>query len=241
MTTLVLGASGATGKQLVEQLLLKGQQVKIIVRPTGMIPESWNLNEQISILKANVNEMSVKDMAAYIQDCSAVASCLGHNLSLKGIYGKPRRLVTDAVRLLCDAIEMNAPANPVKLVLMNTTGNRNLEQGEQVSFAEKIVVGLVRILVPPHSDNEQAADYLSRNIGLSNPLIEWSAVRPDSLIEEGEVSEYEVHASPTRSAIFHAGKTSRINVGHFMATLITDPDGWNTWKGRMPVIYNKSH
>ena len=32
MTTLVLGASGATGRQLVTQLLKKNQKVKVIVR-----------------------------------------------------------------------------------------------------------------------------------------------------------------------------------------------------------------
>ena len=34
--------------------------------------------------------------------------------------------------------------------------------------------------------------------------------------------------------------TSRINVAHFMADLITDSDTWNRWKGKMPVIYNKA-
>jgi hypothetical protein len=51
---------------------------------------------------------------------------------------------------------------------------------------------------------------------------------------------YERHPSPTRSAIFDAGKTSRINVAHFMSTLITDEAVWEKWKGQMPVIYNKA-
>jgi len=69
--------------------------------------------------------------------------------------------------------------------------------------------------------------------------IEWTAVRPDNLIDEDKVTEYEVHPSPIRSAIFNAGRTSRINVGHFMADLIEDDNLWNKWKGQMPVIYNK--
>ena len=69
-------------------------------------------------------------------------------------------------------------------------------------------------------------------------MIEWTAVRPDSLIDEDNVTEYEVHPSQIRSAIFDAGRTSRINVGHFMADLITDDNIWNKWKGQMPVIYN---
>ena len=89
-------------------------------------------------------------------------------------------------------------------------------------------------------DNEQAADYLRTRIGQNDGTIEWAAVRPDNLIDEDQVTEYEVYASPIRSAIFDAGSTSRINVAHFMADLITDEDIWNAWKGQMPVIYNKS-
>jgi len=36
MTTVVLGASGATGKNLVEELLKMGQKVKVIVRPSSI-------------------------------------------------------------------------------------------------------------------------------------------------------------------------------------------------------------
>ena len=92
--------------------------------------------------------------------------------------------------------------------------------------------------VPPHRDNEQTADFLRDNIGQHDKVIEWVAVRPDSLANEDEVTGYKVHASPVRSAIFDAGTTSRINVAHFMAGLITDDSTWNRWQGQMPVIYN---
>ena len=105
MTTLVVGASGATGKLLVEQLLDAGQKVKVIVRSTGNIPDTWKSNDSILIIKATITEISVKEMAEHLTDCHAVASCLGHNLTWKGIYGKPRKLVTNAVRLLCNAIK----------------------------------------------------------------------------------------------------------------------------------------
>ena len=65
------------------------------------------------------------------------------------------------------------------------------------------------------------------------------SVRPDTLINEDNVTEYELYASPIRSALFNPGKTSRINVGNFMARLIVENDLWNKWKGQMPVIYNK--
>lgn len=122
---------------------------------------------------------------------------------------------------------------------MNTTGNRNRDLNEPISFAQKLVIGLLRLVLSPHVDNEKAADYLRIQIGQNNKYIEWVAVRRDGLINEKEVTDYEIHRSPTRSAIFDAGKVSRINVGHFMANLISDANLWNTRKGQMPVIYSK--
>ena len=239
MTTLVVGASGATGKQLVEQLLNMGQKVKVIVRRTSKIPDTWCNNDKISIIKANISDIRVDEMINYLIDCQSIASCLGHNLTLKGIFGKPRRLVTNAVRLLCNAIQKNSSEKPIKFVLMNTTANRNRDLNEPISVGQKLVMGLIRLLVPPQSDNEKAANFLRVDIGQNNKLIEWVAVRPDTLINEDIVTEYEIYASPTRSTLFNPGKTSRINIGHFMAKLIVDNDLWSKWKGQMPVVYNK--
>lgn len=239
MTTLIVGASGATGRLLVEQLLNRGQQVKIIVRSTDNLPDAVSKDGNLSIIQASILNLSDAEIARHVSGCDAVASCLGHNMSFKGIYGQPRRLVTDATRRLCDAIRANKTTTPVKFVLMNTTGNRNRDLPEPISFGQKCVIGLLRLLLPPHVDNEKAADYLRTMVGKEDSAIEWAAVRPDTLIDESEVTEYEVYASPIRSAIFDAGKTSRINVGHFMAELITDDQTWNKWKGQMPVIYNR--
>lgn len=67
-----------------------------------------------------------------------MASCLGHTMSLKGIFGQPRRLVTDGVRRLCSAIKMSQPPAPIKFVLMNTVGNQNRD------LAEPITISLIR-------------------------------------------------------------------------------------------------
>jgi putative NADH-flavin reductase len=240
MTTLVVGASGATGKLLVDQLLESGQKVKIIVRSTSNFPDHWNHNKQLTVIKRHITEITVEEMSEIIEDCHSVASCLGHNLTMKGIFGKPRKLVTDTVRLLCEAISKNNYDKPIQFVLMNTAGNRNKDMAEHISSGEKIVTGLLRLLIPPYPDNEKAADYLRTQIGQNNPHIQWVVIRPDNLINEQRVTNYSLHKSPTRSAVFNSGNTSRINVAHFMARLISDKNLWNTWKGQMPVIYNHS-
>ncbi|WP_400078733.1 NAD(P)-dependent oxidoreductase [Winogradskyella sp. R77965] len=240
MKVLVVGASGATGSKLVEQLLSDEHQVKAIVRSPEKLPESWKTNDDLQIITASLLDLSDIEMSEIVKDCHAVASCLGHNLTFKGLYGKPRRLVTDATKRLCDAIKSNNLKSATKFVLMNTTGNRNRDLNELISFAQKCVIGLLRLLLPPHVDNEKAADYLRTQIGQNNNAVEWVAVRPDGLINEDHVTDYEIHQSPTRSAIFNAGKVSRINVAHFMASLIIDDTLWRQWKGQMPVIYSKS-
>lgn len=240
MTTLVVGASGATGQLLVEQLLKRGQKVRVIVRSPEDLAEFLRNHDNMSVIQASVLDLSDSEMARHVKGCEAVASCLGHNMSLKGLYGPPRRLVTDATRRLCQAIKVNKSAKPTKFVLMNTAGNSNRDLHEPISLGQRFVIGLLRLLLPPHVDNERAADYLRTRVGQDEGAIEWAAVRPDTLIDEDEVTQYEVHPSPTRSALFNPGSTSRINVAHFMADLITEAEIWNQWKGQMPVIYNKT-
>ena len=240
MTILVVGASGATGRLLVEQLLNRGQSVKAVVRSLDMLPEVLKNHDRLSAIRASVLDLSDAEMARHVDGCTAVASCLGHNLNWSGIFGHPRRLVADATRRLCNAIKANKAEKPARFVLMNTAGNSNRDLREPISFGQRCVIGLVRLLLPPQADNEKAADYLRTGVGQDDKAIEWAAVRPDTLIDEDNVTEYEVHPSPTRSAIFNAGSTSRINVAHFMAELIADDVTWNSWKGRMPVIYNKT-
>ncbi len=237
MTTLVLGATGATGRLLVEQLLKKGEKVKAMVRSVNRVPASWRDHDNLTLIEASVSQLTLSEMASHLKDCDAIACCLGHTLDLKGIYGKPRRLVRDAVRLVCESCHYNAPSTPVKFILMSTTGFRNRDESEPRGIGERLVISLLRLFLPPHPDNEEAAEHLRVLIGPSDPMIEWVVVRPDTLLDEDEMTEYVLHPSPTGS-LFNPGKTSRINVAHFMARLATEDETFDTWKSRMPVVYN---
>jgi nucleoside-diphosphate-sugar epimerase len=239
MTILVAGATGATGRLLVVQLLNRGHTVKVIVRSPLKLPANLKNHDRLIVIHANILDLSEADMDRHVNGCDAVASCLGHTISLKGIFGPPRRLVADATRLLCNGIHANKPEKPVKFVLMNTTANRNRDLHEPLSLVEQGTFALVRLLLPPQADNEKAADYLRVTIGQDDRFIEWVVVRPDTLIHDDKVTGNEVYASPARSPIFNAGSTSRINVAHFMADLITSDNTWKRWKGQMPVIYNR--
>ena len=238
MNVLVVGASGATGRLAVEQLLENGHAVRIVVRSIASLPPHWKNHDRIEKVEAPILDLPSVQVQHLLQGCHGVVSCLGHNPTLKGIFGHPKRLVTDAVKKLTSAIESQTPSSPLQFILMNTVGNANKDLNETASLPHRILLSLIRNLVPPHADNEQAAEHLRTQIGQNHPLVEWVVVRPDSLLKDESVTDYTVHPSPTRDALFNPGKTSRINVAHFMAQLLTDPVLWADWKGQMPVIYN---
>lgn len=238
MRVLVLGGSGATGKEVVRQLVEKNVAVRIVVREGSKLPADILENSSVEILRGSISAYSLKEIKELLQDCDAAVSCLGHNLTFKGIYGHPRTLVHDAVQNVYSAIEQNAQKG-MKLVLMSTTGYNNEQNGEKRSVGESIVSGLLYSLLPPHRDNMLAGNFLTKQVGANNPSLEWIAVRPDGLIDSDTVSAYDLKPSPVRSPIFDAGKTSRINVANFMAKLLTDDTLWQQWKYQTPVIYNR--
>ena len=89
---LVVGASGATGRHLVNQLLLNGNDVRIIVRTKENLPKSWDEAKNLEIITANLLELKDEELIQYTFNCDAIASCLGHNVTFKGMYGQPRKL-----------------------------------------------------------------------------------------------------------------------------------------------------
>ena len=237
MKVLVLGANGATGFNVVTQLLKQGIDVKAITRNAEKF-DSIKSNPHLEIIRASILYIDNQNLKQYLSDIEAIISCLGHNLSFKGIFGKPHKLVADALIKVVNAVNEIDNNNSTKIILMNTTACINKLQNENLKNNENFVMNIMRLLLPPQRDNELAISYLIDTVGTNNKSIEWIAVRPDTLINEAEVSEYTVHPSTIRSPIFNAGKTSRINVAAFMSSLLQDEELWEKWKYKTPVIYN---
>jgi nucleoside-diphosphate-sugar epimerase len=236
MNTIILGASGATGRLVAEQLINRKIKVRAVVRESTVLPKQVINNSGVEIIKGNINDFGTAQIKDMLKDCDAVVCCLGHNISFKGIVGPPHKLVLNAVRKITEALQ--SLNKNQKFILMSTTAYTNKSSGEMNSVKEKLVFSLLKVLLPPHKDNLLAADHLVYNTDPRSGF-EWVAVRPDSLFDEDVVSEYEIHNNILRSPIFNPGKTSRINVAHFMVELLTNDKLWQEWKHKTPVIYNK--
>jgi len=236
MKVLVLGGNGATGYHAVRQLLANHAKVTAIVRHPARLHSLENRGD-LEIVTAGILEMDDDRLSEVLRSADAVVCCLGHNLTWKGIWGKPRYLVTDAVRRIHESIQKMDTRPSIKLVLMNSTACLNADAREKRKTGEQIVMFILRLLLPPQRDNEGAVRYLKGAVG-GDPNFGWLMVRPDTLVNEEAVTGYSVYPSPIRSPVFHPGKTSRINVGNFIMRLLCENELWEKWKYQMPVIYN---
>ena len=236
-TVLLVGGTGRTGQRVLEQLLGRDANVRAIVRSAQKLPNGIAKNPHVTVVEADLLSLSDDDLRFLLRGCSAVISCLGHTISFKGVLGPPRDLVTQAPTRLCRGIETLQPAEPVKFVLMSSVSvNRPGGLDTRRGMLEKMIMWMLRGLIPPARDNQQAANFLWRNIGTVHPFVQWVAVRPDTLLD-GDVSEYALHGG-LMSSLFAPASTTMSNVAHFMCELVANPKAWTDWKGKLPVIVN---
>jgi hypothetical protein len=231
----LLGATGRTGGRVATQLLERGVPVRAIVRSAARLPVGLADNPLLTAVEAEIASMPVEALREHVAGRDAVVCCLGHTISLGGLFGPPRDLVARAVRVVCGAIAASRPASPVRVVLMSSVSvNRPARADARRGAGERAYMALLRALLPPARDNQDAADFLAHEIGADHPSVAWVVVRPDALVD-GEVSEYETHEGIV-SSLFRADGTRFANAAHFMAELATGDEAWRTWRGQMPVI-----
>ena len=239
-TVLLVGGTGRTGRRVLEQLLSCDISVRAIVRSADRLPKGAAQHPGLELIEADLLSLSDEDLLGYVRGCDAVISCLGHVLSLKGIFGRPRDLVMQATRRLCRAIVAAQPTTPVKFVLMSSVSvNQPAGRDTRRGAFEKGVVWMLRAVLPPARDNQEAADFLCESVGTSSLFVQWAAVRPDTLLE-GDVSEYTLHENLV-SSLFRPDSTNMANVAHFMCELVSSDVVWARWSGKLPVIVNATN
>ncbi|MBU0926696.1 MAG: SDR family oxidoreductase [Spirochaetes bacterium] len=232
---LLLGGTGRTGGRVLARLLERGVEVRAIVRSARRLEPGTANDTRLTAVEADPLSLPRDELLELVRGCDAVVSCLGHNTDLGGIFGPPRDLVARMTRRACGAVAVLRPAEPVKFVLMSSVSvNRPDRLDTRRGAIERAAVALLRGLVPPAKDNQDAADFLCSEIGQADRFVRWVAVRPDTLVE-GDGSGYALHEGLV-SSLARPDKTSMANVARFMCELVTDPRAWDEWAGRMPVI-----
>ena len=246
--TLVLGATGATGRHVVNFLLQSSnKKVRVIVRDKEkftQIMKSFTTpyqEENLEILEEpSLSSMSKTDINSALSGCDTVISCLGHNLTCSGMCGcADRKLCTDAVATFTNAAVENK--QKIKFILMGTVGSYNSNLNERQSASCCLCCGLccLNCCMPPVSDNLQAIAYLVEVVGTKNEYVDWCVVRPDSLVDEDKPTPVQAFPSPLSNPLTNPGEISRISVARFMADLDLHNDIFSNFKFQTPAIYNK--
>ena len=252
LTVLVVGATGATGRHVVSQLLQKQHNVRAIARSKDRLLSSLgdilgkdldNYTSQLQITEAAILDLSDDDLQKQVEGCDAVIQTLGHNMTFKGMYGKPRKLVTDSFRRLTNAIEATKSSNQtdgkkMRVLLMGSDGVTHPDRttDDKRPLSERVVLSIIRALVPPHRDNEAAAKYIYEDVG-TDKSFEWAVVRPTDLVDAEKTSKYVTYEKP-QGGLFGDNTVSRINVAQFFVDLLTSDDLWQTWVYKFPVVHN---
>jgi hypothetical protein len=211
--------------------------VRVITRSRSRLPECARDNPQVSITVNTLLGLNDSQLAAQLDGCDVVVSCLGHNPTCHGIY-RDGHFVRDTLKRVYDHLERYPRTKPLKYILMSSSlvSNPN-EAGEKRGYFDRFLLLLLHGLLPPQRDNQKAAAFLRKIVGSSDAGMEWVVVRPELLTNIEEVTGYCVHPSPTTS-LSTGGQTSRANTAHFLIELATQPKSWLKWKGKMPFIIN---
>merc|ERR1711915_360544 len=197
-----------------------------------VLGEKNSKTDLLEIIESDLTSLNEKAYEKLVEGCDVIVSCLGHNISGRGLCGfSDRRLVTNVVKSTTAVVK----SPKTKFILMNSNGVANPNgQDDLRPLWERAVTCLIRHLITAHADNEQAAKHLYK---LKKNNLEWCAVRPNDLID-GEVSEYTFLSKPNKG-LFGAGKTTRANVAAAMVQLCcNEKNMWETWKYQMPVLEN---
>ncbi|HEX5643853.1 MAG TPA: NAD(P)-binding oxidoreductase [Thermoleophilia bacterium] len=236
-TVLLLGGTGRTGGRVLQQLLGRGVHVRALVRSAERLPAGVAGDPLLTVVETDLLSLSDELVKEQVAGCDVVISCLGHTISARGVFGKPRDLVTRSVERVCRAARDLRPAQPVRLILMSTVSvNRPGKADTRRGWLERAALWLLRGLVPPARDNQRAADFLHDVVDAADRTAEWVVVRPDTL-RDGDVTNYVLHEGLVTS-LSHPGETNRANVAYFMCELATDAEAWAAWRGKLPVIVN---
>ncbi len=236
-TVLLVGGTGRTGRHVLRQLLERGVSVRAVVRSAGRLPPDAARDPRLTVIEADLLALPHGELRRHLRGCDAVISCLGHTISLTGVFGPPHDLVTRATSRLCRGIEALRPAAAVKFILMSSVSvNRAGGLDTRRSPLERAFLRALCGVLPPARDNQQAADFRQKTIGAASPFVQWAAVRPDTLLAGG-VSAYTLHEGIV-DGLFAPGNTNMANVAHFICELATNPTAWADWQGKLPVIVN---
>ena len=282
---LLFGATGGCGSQVLTRLLRRGVLVTAVVRSAERLSDDVKSHDNLTVVvfpnghlfagttrkddgkdDGNaLNDSFTRRLDRYVRECECVVSCLGHNLTLKGMFGRPRQLCVETVRQVCDAVarqkgarkdiasseeeqkkeDENTTTNtnnePLRLIVVSTEGVSRFDGADPKRGAlERALLKALYFLLPPMKDNVEVVRFLhelkeTNETSTPSHRVVEFCAVRPSDMRDGEESPHEAHAE-LQNGLFDAGNTTRANVGAFIADLVTKPETWARWRNAFPHL-----
>jgi len=205
MKVAVFGATGRTGRPLVEQAVGQGHDVVAFVREPAGLPSSLRAHEQVSVVEGDVyTGDGVEDAIAGDDDpVDAVVSVLGQTSD------GPDDLLTAAGEHVLAAMDRHGVERFVTLV-----GAGVREEGESVSLGGKVMGGLLKLLA-----REVLEDARNHVEAVRASDTSWTVVRATRLTDGAHTGEFR-HGTDLKLGM--SATAARANVAEFVLDCLAD-------------------
>ena len=195
MKIAVFGATGGTGRQVVEQALAAGHQVTALARNPARLTLA---NANLTVVTGNVlNAVNVEET---LQGADAVVVSLGNTES------NPDYIVSLGTQVIVAA--MQRLGAPRRIVVVSSLGVGDSK--DQVPFAFKLL--MKSVLRKPMEDKERQEALVKAS------ELDWTIVRPGGLTNGPATGRYQSGIDTK----IGAGQVSRADVAAFVLKQLTD-------------------
>ncbi len=210
MKLAIFGASGRTGRPLVEQALAQGHEVAVLVRDTAKFPIK---HERLTVVQGDATDAQKVEQVVAGKD--GVISALGH------VKGSPPDLLTSAITNILAAMKKNGVRRLVSL-----TGAGVPDPLDQPKLIDNLIRALFKL--PIGGMKQVLQDSVGHVEKIKASRLDWVIVRGPRLTEDPPKGQYRVGYVGKDSGI----QVARADLADFMLKQLTD----NQYLHKLPVV-----
>ncbi|NEE03167.1 NAD(P)-dependent oxidoreductase [Phytoactinopolyspora halotolerans] len=207
MKLVIIGATGRTGRHLVQQALDRGYTVTAPVRHPEKLADVRH--ERLTTVEADI--MDPGGLAPHLREHNAVLSTLGPT------RGGPATVCADGTRAIVEAMY---DAGPRRLVTVSVAAAHTAGDGP---FTRLFVKPMLRIML-----RRSIADALEMERILQSSALDWTTLRPPMLTGRPFTGEYR-----TRLGLNVRGgyRIARADLAHAILAAVEEPNAVRTAVG----------
>ncbi|WP_223068177.1 NAD(P)-dependent oxidoreductase [Paenibacillus caui] len=202
MKLIVFGATGSTGRQVVEQLLAKGHEVTAVVRQPGKFEMA---HDRLIVIPGDVLDPS--SIMAPMVGKHAVLSALGAN------HRKPTTVYSEGTNNIMLAMQ---EAGVRRLICLSASA---LEIPPDTPFVPQLIIRLIvqRLFKNLYEDMQR----MERNVQRSG--LDWTIIRPPRLTDSPSTGEYRIAVNEPMTKAKGLTGISRADLADCMVSLLNNP------------------